>query len=178
MKDYNEDRLGKLIAMAKMGYGNEKDIATRKVQALCKKHGLNFDEVMGSSEALKEYGFCWKKAKYERLVGQIVCAYALTKDQPFFENRLRKMIFVNTTQEKYIETLNAIDVLTRLFDKEQKKMKEAFFFGFLEKHSLWNPFPKKSKTNNDLSEEEMKARMVGSALASNMETAEIHKRLK
>jgi hypothetical protein len=174
-EDYNKDRLGSLVAMATRGYGNEKDIAIRKVRALCKKHNLDFDEVMGEGEQLKEYLFYWKQKKYEQIVSQIVSVYALTKDEPVFENRLRKVLFVKTTQTKYIETLNAIDVLTKLYDKEKRKAKQAFHYGFLEKHNLWNPFPREGKQK--FTKAELEARRAGSALADIMEDANIRKRL-
>jgi hypothetical protein len=179
MSNFNEERLGKIVEIAKRGYGGEKENAIKIVKALCKKHGLNFDLLMQGGEKIQEYAIPYKKKTYENLVSQIISVYGfIDENTEIFQNKIRKMFFINTTQEKYFETLNAVDVLTRLYEKEKAKIKDAVFYGFLEKHDLWNPYPKQRKKEKKMTAAEAKAREAGSSLARHMEDAEILKRLK
>lgn len=176
MNNFNEKRLGKIIALAKGGIGGEKETAIKMVKTICKKYSLDFDEVMGAGDTMAEHWLHFKRGE-KKIAIQVVCRYALTeKEQNILGNS--KTIRFKCTQEKYIETLNAFEVLAPLFKKELKKIRKSIYFGFLQKHDLYPQFrretsvPKKEETP-----EEMRARFVGAKLAEDMEDAKIIKRL-
>lgn len=175
--DYNKDLLGKIVELAKKGKGGEKETAIRMVKALCKKHGLDFEDVMGQGEQVREYVIYYKLQRHERVVQQIVVAYAFDKNSEakISCSRYRKAFFIEVTQEKYIETLNAVDTLVRLYEKERKKTEDILFYGFLEKHDLYANA--NGRGIDDISKEELLARRAGSSLSETMEDAEIRKRL-
>ncbi len=173
-KEYNEELLGKIVRLAKNGVGGEKANAVRLLKTLCKKYKLDFAEVMEQGEAVREYAIPYKKEMYVRLVSQIIYKYCDVDDVMY--NSYRKMVFVNTTQEKYIETLNAIDVLVKLYEKERKKLKDIIFYGFLDKHRLYSN-PKEGRKHSEPTKEELEVRRAGSSIADSMEDAHIQKRL-
>lgn len=57
-----------------------------------------------------------------------------------------------------------------------EKIQEAAFYGFLEKHDLYMKI-QEDHPPGPISEEEFKARMLGSALATNMDSAQLFKAL-
>lgn len=170
--DLNTDRLGKIVALAKRGVGGEKTSAIKMVKALCKKHGLDYDEIMSEGEAVKEWRIPYRSLEEERIMAQII--YHFTGcDQVKYAPFLKVLIF-ETTQARYIETLNALDVLLRAFRKEKKRMKDVIYFGFVTKHNLWG---KDSSNGDDIPEDEMAARDAGAGIARHMEDVNIHKQL-
>lgn len=176
MKDeYNQERLGKIVKLAKGGVGGERANAIKLLKSICEKHNLDFNEVMQDSPIVREYAIPYKKEMYAKLVAQIVYKYCEVHEVGV--GKYRKIIYVKTTQEKYIETLNAVDVLVRLYEKERKKLKDVIFFGFLDKHNLYSK-PDPDAEYPESTKEEREARMAGSRMAGFMEDAQLLKRLK
>lgn len=182
--DLDKERLGKIIQLAKNGLGGEKATAIRLVKALCKKHGLNFTEVMADSdvEALVEYTVKYRTDEEHSIMVQIFCSYAqMNAKHNAKYNAYRRVMIFNTTKQRYIEFLNAVDVLLPLWRKEKKIMQEAVRFGFYDRHDLYyHPTDKERKTyfkNKKQDKDEEKARMAGRSLASYMDEAIIRKQL-
>lgn len=180
--ELNKDRLGKLVAMARRGEGNEQQVAIRKVKEICKRHHLDFDETMGESEKEYEYTIKYASRQEMKVLGQVIARYARTKGGTNHINKYRKVVIFTTTRDRYIETLNAWDVLRRLYRKEEERVKLAAFYGFLEKHDLYyKPTDEEreqmKKQIDEETEEERKARRMGSDLSHHMEDAKIHKQL-
>lgn len=173
--DLNKDRLGKLIALAKLGEGGERDVAISMVQKLCKKHGLDFDDVMRDVK-LEEFRINCKKNEYKLLL-HIVVKYAFDGQMlDVYHNGTRTACIFKTTKEKYIETEHAWAILSRLYKKEHERIEEAVWHGFLTRHSLYGRATKK-EDEPDLSPEEIRTRRMGHVLAESMETANIHRTL-
>lgn len=186
MSDYNEERLGKIVALARGGVGGEKETAIKMVKALCAKHDLNFEEVMNASEAVKEYWIDHKKSEQQLLV-QIICRYAhRTIDDGIQPSIGGTRLYFKTTQEKYIETLNAWEILQPLYQTERKLLEKALFNAFLQKHQLfYQPTPEEhrkqmrriKKQEDSKTEEDKRAEAMGSAMSRHLTDAEIMKRL-
>lgn len=178
----DEEKLGKVVRLAKDGSGGERDAAIRIVKKLCKKMGLSFADVMSDEQKMKVYEVeCSKKSVH--LVMHIIMKYVYDGDGrkeniSFYENRYTKkhILEFETTPDRYIETVNAIDVLTKLYKKEEKRMRDVLKFGFFEKHGLFVKHVKKEEEKTP-SAEELKNRMMGSRIASNMEDSNLTKRL-
>lgn len=181
MTDYNKDRLGALVSMARKGTGNEQQIAIRKVKALCKKHELDFDEVMGQGEQVYEYSIKYRSKGEEDVLSQTAWRYAVIKESDgIYKNKYRKVIIFRTTKSRYVETLNAWEVLKRAYSKEKKRSEEALLYGFIEKHGLYyNPTLEEARKREDHVEtqEEMTARLMGSRMAGYMDDVDILKRI-
>lgn len=175
MKDeYNQERLGKIVKLAKNGIGGEKANAIKLLKTLCDKYGLKFEEVMEQGELESEHIIHYKKEIHTRLVAQIV--YKYSGCDTIEVNRYRRTVRIKSTQEKYIETLNAVDVLVRLYDKERKKFKDAVFYGFLDKHRLYSD-RKEGDEEKEFTDDEIAVRRAGYRMAGQMEDAELLKRL-
>lgn len=176
--ELNKERLGKIVALAKHGIGGEKENAIRFVKSICKKHGLNFDEVMGAGDEVTEW-YIEHKRGMARLLAQVIVTYAYDGDGtlPISPSRGHTRMYFNATKAKYVETAHAWAVLSRLYDKEQKRMKDALYHAFLSKHELYATKVVKSVEEKELTEDEKRARQMGGALARGLEDAEILKTL-
>lgn len=183
MKKMNEinEKLGKIVALAKNGIGGEKENALRIVKALCKKHHLDFDQVMDTSDQVREYTLKYKTKEEDRLLTHIIIRYAYDGDQdagPIGTNEYRKVLFFKSTYEKYIEVLNAASVLLLAFKKEKKKAKDAVMYGFFEKHDLYANPSKKRDHSKKISKEEEALRAMGSSMSEAMDDVHIRKQLQ
>lgn len=180
------EKLGKIIQLAKHGIGGEKANAIRIVKALCKKHNLDFKQVMEEQDEQKffEYTIPYKTEDDLEILCQIFCRYGQTSaEETSHYNKYRKVMIFKTTQERYIEMLNAVSVLIPMWHKEKKVMKEAIKFAFLDRHFLYyTPSKEEEKTywkkNKKEDKDEEKAREAGSSLARHMDEAIIRKQLK
>lgn len=176
---HNQEQVGKIVAMAKNGIGGEKDAAVRILKKLCIKHKLDFDEMMSENEAQADCWFPYKRG-YTGVIRQILWRYAAADSDAkiYRQGQPPTSYKMRTTKQRYVETLNALDVLLPLYRKERKKAQKAFFYGFLEKHWLFSEIKTDAdKKQRRVSKEERMARQAGSVLAGNMEDAEIRKRL-
>lgn len=176
----DRERLGKLVALAKRGEGGEKTTALRMVANLCVKLELNFEDVMREEESRAEYHIDCSAADY-RLLLHIVIAYAYdgdgTGDFGMGHAGRRRRIFFTTTKAQYVETVHAWTVLSRQYRKEKKRMRDALWHAFLTKHDLYAKKTVKDDKPPELTEEELRARRMGGALANGLEDADIRKTL-
>lgn len=136
------DRLLKVIALAKQGVGGEKTAAIATVKRICQTHGLDYDEVMGAAETaqIREYtlDLKWRNKTELDMLAQVCLKFACTPEHPdLFQNTYRKTLFYNTTAAKHLETINAASVYLHQFRKERKKIEEALLGAFCQKHSLY-----------------------------------------
>lgn len=179
MKDeYNAERMGKIVEIAKHGIGGEKTNALDIIRRLCKKHNLNFDDVMSAGATEYEYTLYYKTKEEKSLLVQVIIKFAYGGDgssHSIFENNYRKVVIFKATQEQYFECLNAWEVLLRLYKKEKRKIANAVFYGFLSAHELYSNG--KPGEEVKLSKAEEDARRTGAMLSHGMEEANINKRL-
>lgn len=136
------DKLLKVIALAKQGIGGEKTAAIATVKRICKTHGLDYDEVMGAAETaqIKEFvlDIKWRNKMEEDMLAQVCLKFACTPDNPdLFYNQYRKVYIYNTTAAKHLETINAASVYLHQFRKERKKLEQALLGAFCQKHRLY-----------------------------------------
>lgn len=181
MDNIETEKIGKLVAMAKGGYLGEKQNAISILKKICKKHNLSFDEIMQTSDELKieEYSIKYKTKIEFKLIIQILCSYwAETEEQleEVYSNKYYKSIFFKTTKAKYIEIVYAVEIFLSMYHKERKKILDAVYFGFLDKHNLYSPF--NTNANQKISKKESELRDVGARLAGSMEDINIRKALK
>lgn len=176
--DRKKERLGKLIALAKRGVGGEKQTALRMVRSLCKKLDLNFDDVMGEEESKREFHLDFARNDF-RLALHVIIRYAFDGDgtADVAPSISHTRLYFTTTMERYIETAHALEVLSRQYRKEQKRMRSALWHAFLSKHELYATKTVRDDKPPKMSEEEMRARRMGGALANSLEDAEIRKTL-
>lgn len=176
-EEHQRERLGKLVALAKRGIGGERDTALEMVKKLCKKLHLEFEDVMSSDEKIREFYVDFARADM-RLALHVVIRYAFDGDgtQDWVPSVSHTRLYFTTTLERYLETVHALEILTRQYRKEQKRVRKAFWYGFLSKHDLYAKKTIKSEEWQP-SKEEMRERKMGSMMAHGMEDAEIRKAL-
>ncbi len=140
--DKINDKLLKVIALAKQGVGGEKTAAIAIVKRICKTHGLDYDEVMGAADhaQVREYvlDIKWRNKLEEDMLAQVCLKFACTPEHPdLFFKTYRKVFIYNTTAAKHLETINAASVYLHQFRKERKKLEQAILGAFCQKHSLY-----------------------------------------
>ena len=173
------DRLGKLVEMAKRGTPNEKETAERFIKKICDKHDLIFEEVMSKTE-LQEFELNYKKNKFKSLAYHIYARFgAVDKDNckcGAFTGI--KEICYKTTLSKHIEMLNAFDVLSKVYEEEEKLINESFALAFFNKHRLWFYTEKSDEERKQPTAEEIKKAMIANDMENNLQSVEILKRLE
>lgn len=140
--DKINDKLLKVIALAKQGVGGEKTAAIATVKRICQTHGLDYDEVMGAAETAQVKEFVldlkWRNKLEEDLLAQICLKFACTPEHPdLFYNTYRKVYIYNTTAAKHLETINAASVYLHQFRKERKKLEQSLLGAYCQKHRLY-----------------------------------------
>lgn len=123
--DKVNDKLLKVIALAKHGVGGERTAAIATAKRICATHGLDYDEVMGSAETAKIHEYTldikWRNKLEEDMLAQVCLKFACTPENPdLFFNSYRKVFIYNTTAAKHLETINAASVYLHQFRKERK----------------------------------------------------------
>ncbi|RLI72260.1 MAG: hypothetical protein DRP02_02280 [Candidatus Gerdarchaeota archaeon] len=173
----------KIVALAKNGVGGEKTAAILKLKQLCEKHDLDFDEVMSETEGKIEKFFIKYKNKQEWRIGvQVICRYAhQSMNQNIWGSKSEKELYFETTKQKFVDTLVAMETLKKAFKEEQK----LFLDAFIKKHNLyyqkteeeWDKF-KEQQADKEESPEDFRRNLRVSGMASHMESVELQKRLQ
>lgn len=182
-KKPSDDLIGALVLKAKQG-DSEGENAKRTLKKLCEKHGLDFEDVLSGLEAVAEHMVEFKRG-HQDMMAQIVLRYGTTEQYPeVLINRKANVFFFTGTQQRYVEVLNAYDILAPLYEKEKKKMQRLFLHSFVQKHRLYRTYKspqqigKEEKKTLDQQIEEMREGMLMSQMTATMEDAEINPRLK
>jgi len=173
------NKLDKLVEMAKRGIGNEKKNAISLIKKLCSKHNLIFEEVMNKAE-LQEFELDYKKKKFEKLTCHVFARYGLINEDNSNVKIFKYRNFINykTTLPKHIEMLNAFDILSKLYEKEQKLINASFQTAFMNKHRLWNYVSNLDKKIKEPTKEELKEAMIANSIENELKSVEIMRQLK
>lgn len=141
------DRLLKIVKLAKHGIGGEKDAALQKVKWICEKNGLDFDKVMFSDEDVINYHLCMLKVKShaEFRIAMQVAAKILGSEVRGGYSRGIGRIAYKTTKSKHVEILYAIEQYLAVFRKERRMIIKSLADGFIDKHDLYPPTPADQK---------------------------------
>lgn len=138
------DRLLKIVKLAKHGVGGEKDAALQKVKWFCEKNGLDFDEVMSSDkDTIERWRYIFKvRSRAELRVAVQVAAKFLEKTElkGGCFNGVASIVF-KTTKSKYVEVVYAIEQYLAVFRKERRMIIKSLTDGFIAKHKLYPPTP-------------------------------------
>jgi hypothetical protein len=186
MSKPKESLIGALVEMSKRGDRGERDNAMRSLKRLCEKHGLDINDVLDSKK-IEEFTLEYKQAQYLDLASQVVLRYGVPDDDTqIMFNKHHKVLFWKTTKAKYIEALNAFEVLLPKYKAELKIAKRAFLVGFVQKHNLYyHPTEEEMKKREEreqdepeeLTADERKARRMADGIGRNLDDVEIQKRL-
>lgn len=176
---FDPEKLGKLVNVAKRGVGGEKSNAIRILRAICKKNDIDFEDVMSEGGVKKEYEIKYANVTESQIIIQIIHKFSGDWDMDIYYLKHGKSVSFETTPEKYAEILVAVEVLTKLFRQEKKKVKDALFYGFIGKHDLWSQ-PRKDTGHEEskISKKEQEARELGRRMEGHLSDAELIKRLK
>lgn len=133
-----DDKLLKIVELARNGVGGEKEAAIELVKKRCAALNLEFDDVMHAT-GVKEYVLEVPiRNKYELdIVGQVCFRFATTPEYPNLKiNKAAKVFFFYCTPDRYIETDNAAYAYLRAFRNERKKLLDDLVYSFIYKHKL------------------------------------------
>jgi hypothetical protein len=135
-----DEKLGKIVQLARRGHGGERTAALAIVRRLSQEQGLNFDDVMRADEAVHEYAFKYRDARERSLIVQMLLVYARPEGDLISQNTYRKMVFVETTSIRYIETAHAVEVYLAAYRKEKariQRMLKDLPRAFIIKHNIF-----------------------------------------
>lgn len=135
-----DPKLTKIIALAREGIGGEKTAAIKAVKRICEREGLNFDDVMSTTDE-REYvlNIKWKNKQEETILAQVCFTFAVPDTGKLQYNSYRKVFIYTTTPSRHIETLNAAAIYLAAYRKERKRMLEDLTGAFVYKHHLMRP---------------------------------------
>lgn len=131
-----EDKLDKIVELARHGVGGEKDTAIRMVRKICEKNGLQFEDIMSDDKQIYKYEIKYR-AKYELTVITGVVCKILNVDSIQY-NAYHRKAFFECTSDTYIEVIYAIGIYLRAFRKERKQMLSDLDRAFTIRHQLWS----------------------------------------
>lgn len=179
MPEKDLEKLGKIVQLAKHGQDGEKEVAIRLVQKLCKQWDLDFESVMTDIQ-IEEFVIECKRGEY-KLLSHVLGRYYLTSmEDTWMTNPGKTRAKIKTTKERYIEILNAFEILRRLYKKEQAKMREATQYAFLMKHQLFYTPTQEEMAKRKPEEpklEDLQKALLARKLTGDMEDANILKTL-
>ncbi len=189
----NKEKIGKILALARHGVDGEKQNAITILKRLCKKHSLDFEDVINQdNEKIQEYSIKYRTRDEEIILGHVISRFANRRITDFIlADRHHKALIFQTTHQRYIETLNAYDVFIKLFRKEKRRINEilklknkAMMEGFIVKHKLFFQRTKEELAGEKKNQKDIegnisnnKANRLASFMASQMEDVELQKRI-
>ncbi len=176
-----QEKLDKIVQLAKRGEGGEKETARRMVKAICEREGLDFDDVMSDAPKTQEFSLRYVDRREEELLEHVIAKFAmLTRETRMFTRYGRsKEIFFETTTEKYIDTVNAWHILRKQMRAEIAKIPLAMIY----KHDLFyqpttEEWEKIKKERPEATKEELEKAMKARAMAYGLDDVELQRRLK
>lgn len=186
-EELDQEKLGKIVRMAKLGTGGKQANAIRIIKSICKKHNLIFDDVMNNIE-VRDFEIAFKTNDEKEVLICCIYRYGFLKYGDSFDiSNYYKKVRIKTTNEKYIEVINAFSVLKSLYKKEKERSVRALFLAFRTKHDLyyqptdeeWKKIEKeRRKRNKEKNDEDEKVVEMAHGMARAMEDAQILKQLE
>lgn len=177
MEKQNE-KIGKLVALARNGIDGEKQAAIEILKKLCEKHDFNFDDVMSGSEEMLEYELKYKNGQLKLARGVIARYGAISIIDKYYIDKFSKTIYFSTTKQKFLETIHAYSILSRQYEKEKKETLKAFHKAFQYVNDLYY-YPKEGEElpeNNSTHDPDFWKRV--NSISNGIKKAEIHLALK
>lgn len=136
-----DPKLLKIVALAKAGIGGEKETAIRLVKQICRREGIDFDTVMQGNEQHLEFvlPMKYKTSQELRILAQVCFRFGSTNSSEFGvgNNSYRKVVFVTTTREKFIDVCHASAVYLTAYRKQRRQIVEDFTGAFVQKNRLF-----------------------------------------
>lgn len=182
------ERLQKIVNMAKKGTENEKKNAILILKNLCEKYDLVFEELM-ENENLEEFKFEYKGIVPKKVAFQIyfkIINSGTVSYNPYY-------IYLKTTKEKFIEFENAMNIYARAYKIERRNLaqrhkqeKKIFQDAFIQRHELFgdetnmtdDEKEERKKRAEKLTKKDIEDMARASRMASEMEEEVcLHKRL-
>lgn len=178
-----EEKLKKIVQLAKHGDGGEKESALRLVRKICAKNDLDFDEVMSEAPTVHEFSLTCRGKAEAIVLTQTIYKFAFRNfnEGSWWRRGNKTRLYFETTTEKYIDTMTAWDILRKQMRKESEKVALAMVY----KHELfYQPRPDemeevaKALRNSKTSPEQYAKAMAAQRMAASLDDVEIQRRLK
>ena len=137
-----DPKLAKIVQLAKLGVGGEKDNALRILKELCVTNSIDFAEVMGDDITFREYIVGRYRNEQElRIVSQVCFKFGSIDDGRFGVryNKYRKVVMVETTPAKYAEVAYAYPIYIREYRRLLKQTVEDLAGAFIGTNRLYQP---------------------------------------
>lgn len=136
-----DERLLKIVALARQGIGGEKTAAIRLVKRICLKEGLDYEDVMRATDYRDYTLHVATRSKLEvEIVTQVFFRFVVNDEHPNLQyNRRYKVFFYTTTPSGQVEVSNAVSVYLAAYRKEVKKYALQVQEAFVAKHQLFTP---------------------------------------
>lgn len=176
-----DDRLLKIVALAKFGVAGERETADRMVRSMCAKLELEYSDVMADeSDTYVEHVLPvrWRNKAELRVLAQVCWCFADTGDERvrIAYNILRKVVFVTTTPAKFIETSQAAVVYLAAFRKAKRLLLSDLPGAFISKHHLYSEYPDDDNADRPAWTDEQRMQHWRQAqLVETMESVRLHK---
>jgi len=180
MRNDQREKIGKLVQLARRGVGGERKNALAILKRLCEKNNLDIKEVLEESESIREYVFKYRRGELT-IAARCALRYGCTNKNQVEKlgyNTYRRVIIFETTKERYIETINAYDILSKLYREEKKRSQEVFEIAFIMKHDLnYKNDDVDRKRSKEPTQEEIENMKRASLMTMSLKTAQLQKRL-
>jgi hypothetical protein len=183
-----DEKLKKIIALAKRGEGGEKENAIRIIKKICENKDLNFDDVMAEHNEEKSFEFYYKGLLNQDIAFQIYFKVIGGEKVSYNSN----YILIKCTPEKFEEFQVAFYEYRRIykkekkaFDEKQKLEKKVFSEAFIQKYELYSNLTeeqieelRKKRAKKEITAEDIREAELAARMAADMEEEPLlHKRL-
>ncbi len=164
-KPLDQDRLGKILKLAKDGLPGERDNALAIVRKLCREHNLDFDALMADKPKKDLRVIRCGKERFD-MCAQTIRRYGCDTHEEaenLHSDKKRTLVSFEATEARYIEVLYAYDILKKAYDKEREKIEFTFNTAFFVKHRLFyygDDRPKEEIAEHQKLDAELAASMV------------------
>lgn len=160
-----DERILKIIELARNGVGGEKANAQRILRNICRKQGLLYDDIINhvQEEFAEHIISVGRLTKLEvEVAAQVVFRFATTKEHPKLailqDRHTRRTVGfkVICTPSHAAEAQYAVDVYLRAYRSEMKRIARDSQIAFIMKHDLYpryeKPIDKRQLTDEELAE--------------------------
>jgi hypothetical protein len=126
-------KMRKVLALANQGIGGEKHNAERQLEAMCKRYGINREELEGETKRMLWLSYSDKDER--KLAHQVIVWATESYDTPVWKRGKRREVGADLTEAQRVQVLVAYGVYCR----EYAKIKANMFTAFISRNELYAP---------------------------------------
>ncbi|MFW0778557.1 MAG: hypothetical protein ACN2B6_12650 [Rickettsiales bacterium] len=170
-----QSRLDKLLKLVEQGVGGERDNAMARLEGLCKKHGVDMQELMDGDDHKEMYWFRYDNPYVHRMLRQLAYQILGWDDYCTYKNRYKqRQMGVELTKSQHAE----FTIYYEAYRAALKQQLDDVVGAFIAVNNIYPPAELSRPDEDDDRDIDWDKLDREAELASAMSRTHVHKRLE